>query len=151
MLQTRGFTKYWLPVIAWMLLIFCGSGDVLSTKQTSRFLGPMIHWLLPRLSDERVQAMVTVVRKGGHVTEYGVLALLVWWARRKTAQQDVRRWEWPDARFALAVAFIYAMTDEFHQAFVPSRQGSMWDVLLDTSGAAVALLILWAIVRRRSN
>jgi VanZ family protein len=40
------------------------------------------------------------------------------------------------------VAALYATTDEFHQAFVPSRQGLVWDVLLDSSGALASLLFL---------
>jgi VanZ family protein len=150
-MRTWMFTKYWLLVIAWMSLIFCGSGDALSSQQTSRILDPLIRWLLPRLDDERVQEIVTVVRKGGHVTEYGVLALLVWLARRKTAQRDALRWEWCDAGFALAAAVLYAATDEFHQTFIPSRSGSVRDVLLDACGATVALLMLRAIVRWRRN
>jgi VanZ family protein len=45
---------------------------------------------------------------------------------------------------ALGLAAFYACTDEFHQTFVPSRQGSAWDVLLDTGGASLGLLLLWA-------
>jgi len=40
---------------------------------------------------------------------------------------------------------LYAGTDEFHQRFVPSRQASGWDVLLDSTGAAMGLLGLWAL------
>jgi VanZ family protein len=57
----------------------------------------------------------------------------------------------PQAGLALGLAAPYAATDEFHQTFVPSRQGSVWDVLLDTGGACVGLIILWAIGRLRKS
>lgn len=147
----RVFAKYWLPVIAWMLLIFCGSGASLSSEQTSRFLRPIIHWLFPSLPEQTVNRIVATTRKGAHVTEYGVLALLVWRARRRPVQSEARLWVWRDASFAFAVAVAYAATDEFHQSLVPSRQGSGWDMLLDSCGAAGALLLLWVIGRWRKK
>jgi len=150
-LTKRLFTKYWLPVIAWMLLIFLGSSATLSSQQTSRFLRPVIHWLFPSLPEQTVNRVVAVARKGAHVTEYGVLALLIWRARRRLVQSAARPWAWRDAGFAFALAVAYATTDEFHQTLIPARQGSGWDVLLDSCGAAGALLLLWAIGRWRKK
>ena len=91
------FFKYWLPVILWMGLIFCGSTDVLSSQRTSRFIGPFLRWLNPNISEETISAVQTVVRKGGHVTEYSVLAALIWRARRKPFKHDPRPWSWNEA------------------------------------------------------
>ena len=41
---------------------------------------------------------------------------------------------------ALAVAAIFACTDEFHQTLVPGRTGQALDVLIDSAGAAVGIL-----------
>src|SRR5207249_619282 len=125
-----------------MLLIFGGSGNLLSSLQTSRFLNPLIHWLFPAMPEGKVDRIVGVIRKGGHVTEYGVLALLLWRARRRPVKPEARLWAWRDAGWALALAAAYAVTDEWHQSFVPSRTGSAWDVLLDTCGAGAALMFL---------
>ena len=57
----------------------------------------------------------------------------------------------PAILLALALAALYAASDEIHQTFVPSRQGSVWDVLLDTAGAAFGLLCLWTIGRLRKR
>jgi len=43
----------------------------------------------------------------------------------------------------------YAASDEFHQLFVPSREASVLDVLIDTAGAVFALLLIWFIGRWR--
>ena len=36
---------------------------------------------------------------------------------------------------------IYALSDEFHQSFVPGRDGNIVDVLIDSSGALVGILV----------
>ena len=77
------------------------------------------------------------VRKLAHATEYAVFAMLlcgVW--------LDARRKRKVSALFAWGTATVYAATDEFHQLFVPGRSGQVKDVLLDSCGAAVGVLIL---------
>jgi VanZ family protein len=147
----RLFAKYWLPVLVWMGVIFSASGDSHSAARSSRIIAPLVHWLLPDLSEEAVHAVVLFVRKCGHVAEYAVLALLLWRARRRPTKPGTGLWRWSDAGLALAVAALYAGSDEIHQLFVPSRQGSVWDVLLDTSSAGLALLCLWAAGRLRKR
>jgi len=143
------FFKYGLPVLLWMAVIFVGSTGVLSSQRTSRFIGPFLRWLIPDISDDTVRAVQTVVRKGSHVAEYSVLGVLLWRARRRPTRNDPRPWSWREAAFALFLAGGYAVTDEFHQWFVPSRGASGWDVLLDTLGAAAGILLLWRLGRRR--
>ena len=145
----RAFIKYWLPVLVWMVIIFSASSDTLSFQHSSRILAPIINWLFPQLSEETISAIVFFIRKCAHLTEYAVLALLFWRALRKPVRRDPRPWRWAEARLALLCVAIYAASDEFHQAFVPSRQASVWDVLLDTTGAVFALILLWGIGRVR--
>ena len=81
------------------------------------------------------------IRKLAHATEYAVFAMLlcgVWLdARRKRRRSVVCAW---------GTATVYAMTDEFHQLFVPGRSGQVKDVLLDSCGAAVGVLILMLVM-----
>src|ERR1700759_4006728 len=79
---TRLVVTKWMPAIAWMLLIFAGSSDVLSAEQTSRFLVPFLLWLKPTMSYHTIATIHLLVRKAGHVTEYAVLAALLWRAFR---------------------------------------------------------------------
>ena len=143
------FFKYWLPVVLWMGLIFGGSTDVLSSQRTSRIIGPLLRWLNPNVSDETIRAVQAVARKGGHVAEYSVLAVLLWRARRKPFKNDPRPWSWREAARVVFYSGLYAATDEFHQWFVPSRGASVWDALLDTLGAAAGLLLLLRLGRGR--
>lgn len=136
-MRARGWFGRWIPVLVWMALIFWGSTDALSAPRTSRFLGPFLRWLVPGISTEAETYVRFVIRKGGHVTEYAILALLVARARRpgNSPGLPVPRWDWA----AWAVAVAYAVSDEFHQSFHASRQGSVLDVLIDSGGAALGV------------
>lgn len=130
----------WLAVLMWMALIFTGSQDNRSLEHSSRFIEPVIRWLLPHAGDETIKTLVFLVRKCAHVTEYAALALLVWWALRKETEE----WRWRPALVTLGVIVLYAISDEVHQTFVPTRIGTPVDVLVDTSGGLIALGLLRA-------
>ena len=132
----------WLPVLLWMGVIFAGSGDVLSSAHTTRILGPLLHWLLPALSDQGLTEVLFAIRKSGHVLEYAVLGALLWRAWDPPARGDSRSWNWAQAGWPLALAALFAISDECHQAFVPTRQASPWDVLLDSCGAALGIVAI---------
>jgi VanZ family protein len=130
-----------------MALIFIGSTDLGSTHHTSRIIGPLLRWFKPDVSDDTIRAVQTVVRKSGHVSEYAMLALLLCRGRRIT--RGIRAWSWREFGIVIACCAAYASTDEFHQLFVSSRQASVIDVMIDTGGATVAMLCLWALGRLR--
>jgi len=94
-LKFRIFLKYWLPVLIWMSLIFTASNDTRSFARSSRILAPLLHWLFPHLAGDTVNLIVLIARKGAHMTEYAVLALLLWRALRKPVKPDPRPPAWP--------------------------------------------------------
>lgn len=146
-LKLRTFVIYWLPLIIWMSLIFTASGNVGSFQHSSRILGPILRWLFPSMAVETQDAVIFGIRKCAHLTEYAILAFLVWRAWRKPRWQDERPWMWSHAGVAIWFAMFYATTDEFHQTFVPSREGCVRDVLIDTTGAVVGMIVLWLLGR----
>src|SRR5712672_2887280 len=113
-----------MPVIAWMVLIFAGSSDVLSAEHTSRFIVPLLRWLDPQISFATIVAIHIAIRQLGHFTEYAILALLLWRRLRGTFL-TVRGISLTGLTFLLAAAF--AASDEFHQSFVPTRTASPRD------------------------
>jgi VanZ family protein len=149
--KTRNFALYWLPVILWMSLIFGFSSDSKSFQHSSRILEPLLRWLLPNLAPNIRDDIVFVARKCAHLTEYAVLALLVWRLLRKPVRRDPRPWNWRVAGLALLVAALYAASDEFHQTFVPTRDGCVRDVFIDSCGAAAGLLLLWLLGKWRKH
>lgn len=146
--NARTISAYWLPPILWMTLIFWGSTDALSTRRTSRIIGPILRWFDPNVRQETIEGVQTVVRKTAHMTEYGVLALLYWRALYRPGVEGKRVWSRRAAVTAFVLAVAYAASDEFHQSFVASREGSVRDVGFDSAGALVALVALWLIGRR---
>jgi VanZ family protein len=147
--KLRLLLGYWLPVLVWMGVIFSASSDRASFQHSSRIVEPLLRWLFPKLADEAVHATVLFARKCAHLAEYAVLAVLFWRALRRSSEQGDAPWRWPVAGLTVALVALYAGTDEFHQVFVPSRQASVLDVLLDTLGGVLALLCLWAVGRWR--
>lgn len=145
------FWRYWLPVIVWMALIFSASADAASGARSSRIIEPIIRWVKPDISRETLWTIVVVIRKTAHVLEYAVLAMLLWRARRKPALAKGQPWDWSHAAFAIAVAALYALTDEIHQSLVPNRGASFGDVCLDTAGAVFGVAVVWVLVRWRSR
>jgi VanZ family protein len=82
-------------------------------------------------------------RKVVHFAEYALLAYLWWRALRTKLSADAA------LLAAFAIASAYAATDEFHQTFVSGRHGTPVDWLIDTAGAATAMLAV-AKARRRA-
>ena len=77
--------------------------------------------------------MDAIIKKTSHMAGYGLLALAYWHALRYEKQHWWR---------ALLFTILYAMTDEFHQSFVPGRHPSWVDVLVfDGGGAAIGLIL----------
>src|SRR6202035_5141994 len=141
------FVKYWMPAIAWMALIFIGSTDMLSAEHTSRFLVPILRWLDPQISWATLNAIQTIIRKLGHVTEYAILAVLMWRAQRGGTVWKLKT----SILFAIVwiACAVFAASDEFHQSFVPSRTASFHDVMIDVCGAVVGLIICVALASRK--
>jgi VanZ family protein len=112
----------WLPAIIVMTVIF-GFSSI-----TARDMPNFGLWDL-------------IVKKGAHVLGYGLLALALWYSQGF----DRRRW-W----LVLLLAVLYALSDEFHQSFVPGRHPSWVDALvIDGSGAGLGLLAGWMVMTKK--
>jgi VanZ family protein len=141
------FFKYWLPVLAWLVVIFIGSTNAMSTEQTSRFIVPFLLWLKPGMTPQTVWTIQVFMRKCAHVGEYAVLALLIWRALRWGSRVSMRM----PALYGVVLlgCALFAASDEFHQAFVKTRTASARDVFLDIGGAFLGLLIVASFANRR--
>lgn len=126
-----------MPVLAWMLVIFGMSTDIGSAAHTSRYLIPFLFWLDPHISWQTIDLVELLMRKGAHLTEYAILALLLLRGFRGLTNLTFA-WR---AGVTLAIAVCYAASDEFHQTFVASRTASPHDVMIDTCGAIIGLVV----------
>jgi VanZ family protein len=111
----------------------------------------LLRWFNPGISDAAVVEIQYAVRKCGHLSEYAALAILLHRALNPISINPTRAWTWSQVGWALFLTALYACTDEFHQAFVPSRQASVLDVLIDTVGGGAGLAGWWVVGRWRKR
>jgi VanZ family protein len=82
-----------------------------------------------------------IIKKGGHMLGYGLLALSYWHALG---------WDVKKRPLVWLFTVFYAITDEFHQSFVPGRNASVGDVLIfDNLGALISLWIAGMFVKQK--
>lgn len=118
----------WAPVLVWMGVIFFVS------DQTSL---PPVAPDVPR----------EVVNTAGHLLEYGVLGLLL-------LRAGVPQGAAPAVGILVAlwaVALSYGVLDELHQARVPGRAASAYDVLVDATAALLGMALYRRWQGRRGN
>jgi VanZ family protein len=82
------------------------------------------------------------IRKNAHAFEYIVLAVLI-----SSAFFSYNKKRKDAVIYILFIALFYAVTDEFHQSFVPGRGSLVSDVLIDFSGAVIGVCIFYLVVK----
>lgn len=139
--------RYWVPVIVMLALMYWFSTDALSGENTRGIIETVLSWFGYRASPRQLTRINYFVRKGAHFTEYAILAALLFRAFRADSPL---RWRLRWSVYSLGVALVWAALDELHQSFTRTRGGSVYDSLLDSSGAFFMLVGI-AIVSRRSD
>ncbi len=116
----------WLPPLVWMGLIFAASAQSSLPSVPGR-------WDL-------------LLKKTMHVVAYAILTWLYFRALRGWWSDDAR------VRFVgVVLAVAYAVSDEYHQTFVPGRNGSWIDVVIDSVGVLSVTLLDWRYADRSGS
>jgi VanZ family protein len=89
----------------------------------------------------------TGIRKLAHITEFGVFSIAVFHGVR--GERFGWRVQW--ALITLIIAMSYAGLDEWHQSFVPVREARFRDVLIDSTGALLAQVLVWIYAKLHRN
>lgn len=144
MSQRKQLILSWMLVVLWAAVIFLMSAHTGSDFDGTGPLAAIKRWLVglvaPVFGPE-----TDIVNVAAHFTEYLIFGVLLFAAVRRT---------WPRAPLgrlalvAVAVASLYAVTDEFHQAFVPGRLCDPADWLTDTLGATLGASVSGAVMLR---
>ncbi|WHY85581.1 VanZ family protein [Neobacillus novalis] len=87
-----------------------------------------------------IKVVNIILRKASHLTAFGIIAILLFQVFRNFRYPYFLSW---------FLTFLYAITDEWHQSFVPGRTASFQDVLIDCLGAFIALLIAHSYTSRK--
>ena len=125
------------PLIVWMFFISFASTGEFSAINTSRIVRPLLLWFFPDLSEERIRLAHFLLRKVAHIIEYVVLGWLAARAFIGSSHEFLRR-RW--FLVSLLLTVFQALLDEYHQSFVPSRSGSLYDSGIDIAGGLIGVI-----------
>jgi VanZ family protein len=116
----------WMPVFLWMGIIY-----LLSATPN---LGINYKWGF-------------FLRKLAHIIEYFILVILLWRALKITFSWDkIKTYLWSGT-----LSLFFAVSDELHQHYVATRCPSVTDVLIDTTGIMLALIIIHTLFKTKEN
>jgi VanZ family protein len=137
---------YWSLLIAWMITIFIMSNQPATVSDFQSMgvlelfsnIGININGVFGDLAN-------FVIRKCAHFLEYMILALLAFNLLKLyfNSKQVVI--------FTITFVFLYACSDEIHQLFVLGREGAIRDVIIDTCGGSVLVLIKSVVTHLKSS
>ena len=100
----------WMAVVSWMGVIFALSAT-------------------PSLASPFEPVYDFILRKLAHLTVFAVLTVLLFRAFRLHVAGPTHAW-----RLAMLAAVLYACSDEWHQTWVPGREGTVRDLVIDSVG-----------------
>ncbi len=125
------FLKGWLPVFLWAGLIFYLSSvpNLESGFEADFFL-----------------------RKAAHIFEYAVLVILLFNAFFRSFEKKQKQPSFKTVVFyVFLISFLYAVSDEFHQTFVFGRSGNIKDVLIDSVGIILGIIVFLVSVKSKNR
>jgi len=138
-LFTRLWLRTWGPVVLWVAFIWTMSSEPFAASHTGSLVAAVLRLIFPDIQVETLQTIHAIVRKAAHVFEYAMLGALSCNALRRQGAGWIRA---RPVLVILALAVGCALVDEGHQALVPERTGSLWDVLLDTTAAVLGAWVV---------
>ncbi|TDQ42786.1 VanZ family protein [Aureibacillus halotolerans] len=133
--------KYAVGIVTgWILMLVCMySMPVFTGHGTGSVLLTLTSWLPVEIN---IDLLNIIVRKSTHFILYGALAVLLWRVLRKVKYAKQLAW---------MIATGCGVFDELCQSFIPSRTGVWYDVVIDSTGAFLFLLLASAIWNRKGK
>lgn len=130
----------WIAVFSWMAVIFYlshqpGSASSQLSSGIVAALLELIEGIAPQLTID-IESFHTFIRKNAHFFAYFLLGLLSLNAWRSSGYRGVKR-----LIFGFGLSVLFAVTDEVHQLFIEGRSGEVRDVLIDSAGVGLSVVI----------
>jgi VanZ family protein len=85
-----------------------------------------------------------IIRKSAHMFLYFILAILIYITINKNS--DIKTYI-----MSLVLTALYACTDEFHQLFIEGRSGEIRDVMVDSTGALIGLIMIFLLMKIKNH
>jgi VanZ family protein len=138
-MQSRRFLVVPLT-LAWAVQIFWLSTEGFASDHSKSMLLGFLNLLHVNVSSEILEVLNLILRKFAHVVEYAILSILLYFLFL-SCNRFV--WRTRSAYWCVIGASAYALTDECHQIFVHGRGASILDCLIDVTGAAAGMLVVY--------
>ena len=151
---------YTLITIIWMIVIFTFSSmdteesngkskqtikqTVEKTAEISENIGISENKMTQKQVNITVNKLNMPLRKCAHATEYAILAIFIIITINEYTN---KRYSISKIIITILICFIYSLTDEFHQSFVPGRTSLFTDCLIDTTGSIITCL-MYTIIKK---
>ena len=127
-------------VTIWCIVVFLFSN--MTGNESNKKSGKLVNKMFNKITHNKIkirtlEKLNAVLRKCMHASEFCILGILIFICLRVF---EIHNWQLPI--ISILLTFLYACSDEFHQKFVDGRHCSFIDVLIDTAGACIGILIL---------
>ncbi len=138
-------------VMALIIFVFSNMGGDVSANVSEPFVektnGFVTSHIVTDIDEKPESARVALydritvfIRKSAHIFEYFLLGILFFWRFRLSDAEIFRA-----SVYAVCASLVFAVADEYHQTFIAGRYGCLEDVLIDSAGIVVGVLICAAI------
>ena len=131
----------WMGVIFYMsnqpaTISSIHSGNTISLISKLPLIGDIMEYLMS------INIGEFIVRKSAHMFSYCILAILLFMS---VYEKDIKK----SSIISFLSTFLYACSDEFHQLFIPGRSGEIRDVMIDSIGGIIGIVIISFVLKNR--
>lgn len=145
-----------LLLVAWLIVIFMFSNEKADvSSERSDAIAYNIVDIMENITgkdytdtdlESILHNVVFIIRKTAHFMEYLILGILV--------INVIKDYKLLDTKYVITgvlLCMLYSISDEVHQLFIQGRSCQLRDVLIDTSGSIVGILIYYLIYKYKRN
>jgi VanZ family protein len=140
MIRSSSLLFWRLLTVAWAAVIYHLSTESYGSSFSAPLLVKILAFLRISVSPSSLESLNFLLRKSAHITEYGILGLLLY---RTFLNRPSFEWRPRSALWSVLIAGLYAVTDECHQIYEPGRTASVMDSGIDTVGALLGMLVIY--------
>ena len=125
-------------LITWMIVIFIMSS--FAGDESSEQSNIIVDIIVSIFNIENITLLSLIIRKLAHITEFLILGILFC----NVMKQYNKNIYW-----GVLFSFLYAISDEIHQHFVPGRACQITDMLIDLFGIILGLIIYKLVIQKK--
>ena len=139
--------KFFMLALLWMAMIFYMSNQPshISSAQSGGVIAmlsdvPIVGNIIEKMIELDIAQFI--IRKAAHLSAFCILAILIF----MSFYDDIKKINIVAFK-SMVFTFLYACTDEFHQFFIPGRSSEFRDVIIDSTGGFIGIIIVCTIIK----